>query len=116
MTLLTQNQMNQVLPFIDVNRLVAAMEPHCEHLTEQERARNTHGTVKEYKKVNSGPSGSGIMSTSVPSQVKETFPDGTPLMKKQLKRQPLVPTEVTSQQRKSDLPLQSPEVSSLLQV
>ena len=117
MTHLTQNtgnQMNnQVLPFIDVTRLVDAMEPHCEHLTEKERARNTHGTVKVYKRVNSGPSRSGIMSTSVGCQVKKPPAEGTPLVKKQHKRPPPVPTEITLQQHNRDLPQQSPEVSSL---
>ncbi len=106
--------MNQVLPFIDVTRLVAAMEPLCEHLTEQERARNTHGAVKEYKKVYNGSSGIRIMSTYGASKAIESPDEGTHSMAKQLHQQQPDPTGATLQQLNSDrLPVQSPEVSSL---
>lgn len=109
----TGNQMNQVLPFIDVTRLVAAMEPHCEDLTQKERARNSHGAVKVYNRVFNEPSGSTTMSTSVASQVNESPDEGTNSVEKQLKRRLPVPTEITLQPHNSGLPLQSPKVPSL---
>lgn len=56
-----------LIPFIEENKLINAMKPCWEHLSEEEKHRNTHGPMYQYdySEVNTGPVDS--VNVSLPS-------------------------------------------------